>query len=255
MKRFAILGHPVAHSLSPKLHNAVFQSLGLNDHHYEALDVLPEQLADVLQKMRAGDYQGFSVTIPHKQTIIPLLDELSNTAKKVGAVNTVIRRDDGTLFGENTDYAGFRKSLEEAKVSSGKALVLGSGGAAQAVIAVLKDLGFQVTVTSRSERDGTVSYDQLNPEDDYAVIVNTTPVGMSPNVDQSPLTDPSWFRKDRTYVDVIYNPKMTKFLQMAEQAGANIITGDRMFLWQAVEQAKMFTGRDEIPSPHLFMKV
>jgi len=253
MKKFAILGHPVAHSLSPKLHNAVFDALGLNDYHYEALDVLPEQLAGILEQMRVGDYQGFSVTIPYKQTIIPLLDELSETAKKVGAVNTVVRREDGTLFGDNTDYAGFKKALEEAfyplaPLEGGNdfltVLVLGSGGAAQAVIAVLKDLGFQVTVASRNLRAGMKRYSELNPEDDYSLIVNTTPVGMSPKVDESPLTDSRWFRKDRTFVDVIYTPKMTKFLQMAKDVGAKIISGDRMFLWQALEQSKLFTGRE-----------
>lgn len=245
MKRFAIIGHPVSHSLSPKLHNAVFQAMGL-DYHYEALDVLPEQLSEVIQHMRAGEYQGFSVTIPHKQTIIPLLDELSETAKKIGAVNTVIRREDGTLFGENTDYVGFRESLEEAHVIASGArqsvLVLGSGGAAQAVIAVLKDLAFEVMMASRNPKDEMKQYSDLNPDDDYSLIVNTTPVGMGDG--KLLLDDDRWYRSDRIYMDVVYTPKITPFLERALGAGAKIITGDRMFLWQAVEQAKLFTGSD-----------
>lgn len=257
MKRFAILGHLVSHSLSPKLHNAVFQAMGLKDHVYEFYDCPPEKLKDAIQEMRDGKWEGFSVTIPHKQTMIPLLDGLSQTAKKIGAVNVVMRRDDGILFGDNTDYAGFRKSLEESKVEKGHALVLGFGGAALAVIAVLKDLEFEVTVASRSSKDGTVSYDQLDPDEDYSLIVNTTPVGMvgmknekgkSENEKNDHLlSDSRWYRSDRYYFDVVYTPKITPFLQRAQDVGAKIITGDRMFFWQAVEQAKIFTGRDDVP--------
>jgi shikimate dehydrogenase len=278
MKVFAILGHPVTHSLSPKLHNSVFHELGLEDRTYEFCDTPPEKLEAVLEELRKGKYSGFSVTIPYKQEVMKYLEEISERAKKVGSVNTILSREDGTLFGDNTDYVGFAKSLEEEgvlsskfQVPSSKALVLGSGGVAQAVIEVLHDHGYQVTVATRGKgtdgipqlRSGQApgldglkdvdtrillkNYDELDPNGDYQMIVNTTPVGMHPHVDQTPLEDEHWFKKDRIFVDVIYNPKKTLFLKKAEQGGAKIITGDRMFLWQAVEQAKYFCEREEVP--------
>lgn len=257
--RFAILGHPVSHSLSPKFHNAIFRKKKLSDHVYECCDVSPKKLARVLDEMREGKWQGFSVTIPYKEAVIPFLDKLSPLARKVGAVNTIIRRKDGTLFGDNTDYIGFKRCLEKARVFSiptepltegrveeslgmkkDAALVLGTGGASKAVIAVLKDLSWQVTVGSRSKKRNVKTYDELSPDDHYRLIVNTTPVGMSPDIDKSPLTDLRWFKKNRIFMDVIYAPKMTKFLKLAKKTGAKIITGDRMFYFQAMAQSKLF---------------
>lgn len=252
MKTFALIGHPVSHSLSPQLHNAVFQTMGLKEYEYVLRDTLSEEVEKAMNELREGKYQGYSVTIPHKQAVIPFCDELSERAKRVGAVNTVLRREDGKLFGENTDHVGFSKSLEEAVVKVGKALVLGSGGAARAVVAVLQDMGFEVVVGSRGKgnketigNNGAMvkKYEELNPEDNYSFIVNTTPVGMGKG-EELLLKDDRWYRADRVYADVIYTPRVTPFLKRAEAAGAKIITGDRMFLFQAVEQTRMFTGRD-----------
>jgi len=291
MKVFAILGHPVAHSLSPKLHNAVFHDLGLEDRTYGFCDIPPERLELVLEELRKGKFSGFSVTIPYKQEVMKYLEEISERAKKIGAVNTILSREDGTLFGDNTDYAGFAKSLEEAgvirpfikddfepwRVEGGNALkevkrttalILGHGGVAQSVIEVLHDNGYKVTVATRRARkdrkdlhdrkdieklkdvDSRIlvkGYDELDPEGDYQMIVNTTPIGMHPHEDETPLQDEHWYKQDRVYMDVIYNPKKTLFLKKAEQAGAKTVTGDRMFLWQAVEQAKYFCEREEVP--------
>jgi len=281
MKKFGILGFPVAHSLSPKLHNAVFQEMGLDDYVYEFCETPPERLKDMMEQLRNGEYEGFSVTIPHKQAVMQYCDELSDRAKRVGAVNTVLRTEGtaGTVrtVGENTDYVGFEKSLEEAGVlklqsSSSKlqALVLGSGGVARAVIAVLVDHGFQVTVASlhpekkqdlAKEFGVNVShYEDLNPADDYQLIVNCTPVGMACAVGEEKeeqkkdqgnenflLKEDEWYRSECLYADVIYNPPITPFLQRAQEAGAKVVTGDRMFFWQAVEQAKLFTGREDVP--------
>lgn len=270
MPRFAILGHPVAHSLSPKFYNAEFKKRGLKNYVYAFYDCPPEKLSEAMDKIRCGEYQGYSVTIPHKEAVMPYLNELSPIAKRVGAVNTIIRREDGTLFGDNTDYVGFREALLESNVKCQRskvncqwsivphALVLGTGGAAKAVIAVLLDQGWKVTVGTRGKKkeykdpkdpkdskDGKMqvtlkTYEELDPHDNYQLIVNTTPVGMSPDVDKSPLDDPRWFRSDRIYADVIYTPKMTKFLKLAKKAGAKIITGDRMFYFQAMAQVELF---------------
>ena len=268
LRRYAILGHPVSHSLSPKFHNAVFQQLGLKDHHYDFYDCPPERLEAALRELREGKYQGFSVTIPHKQAVMKFCDELSDRAKRVGAVNTLIRKNDGKIFGDNTDYVGVEKSLEEGMgrrnapsrnggrvptahyTARHMALVLGSGGAAKAVIAVLRDQGMTVTVASRSKQADVKTYDELNPDGDYELIVNTTPVGMVGN-EGLILTDPRWYRKDRIYFDVVYTPRITPFLERARDAGAKIITGDRMFFWQAVGQAQLFTGSNALPEPVL----
>jgi len=256
MKTFALLGHPVGHSLSPQLHNAVFQALGMDDCEYTSCDTAPEDVQRVMAELKSGEYAGFSVTIPHKQAVMPFCDELSERAQSVGAVNTLLRREGGSIVGDNTDYLGFEKSLEEAGVfdeGPGTTLVLGTGGAARAVVAVLLDHGFQVMVAARNTKGkdlGAVQlmrYEELDPSEKFSLIVNTTPLGMSPNTDDSPLEDVAWFTEERTYVDIVYNPRMTKFLQMAEEQGARVITGDRMFLWQAVEQAKLFTGQEEVP--------
>ncbi len=251
MNRFAILGHPVAHSLSPKFHNDVFKKMGLKDHHYDFYDCPSEHLSEAMDKIRAREYQGYSVTIPHKEAVMKYLDDISPLAKKIGAVNTIIRREDGTLFGDNTDYVGVEKALEEGETfpptpflgrkGERNALVLGTGGAAKAVVAVLKDREMKVTIASRTKKASVKTYHELDPSDNYQLIVNTTPVGMSPDVDSSPLTESEWFRKDRIYMDVISTPKMTKFLKLAKKAGAKIITGDRMFYFQALEQSRLFT--------------
>lgn len=256
-KRFAILGHPVAHSLSPRIHQAVFEALGLEDWNYDSCDTPAEDLEDVMKALKEGDWDGFSVTIPHKKAVMPFCDELSDRAQKVGAVNTLIRQENGRIFGENTDYAGFFMALTEKNLDfSGKeVLVLGSGGAARAVIAVLVDLGAQVKVASRNpgkadalQKDfevKVVSYQNLDPADDWFLLVNTTPLGMEGAEQRSPLEDPAWFEKGRVYAEVIYTPLITPFLAKAQELGAQVITGDRMFVGQALEQAKMFTGTDQ----------
>lgn len=262
MKKFAILGHPVAHSLSPKIHNAVFQALGLKDYVYEFYDCPPERLGQAMRELREGKYSGYSVTIPHKQAVMKYCDEFSAIAKKLVAANTLIRTSDGKIFADNTDYVGFKRSLEESHLTlspqSSTALVLGSGGASKAIVAVLKDLGFNSVIASRNPKDASaISYDQLDPDAPYSLIVNTTPVGMLGNDrkdrkerkenNELLLTDPRWYKANRVYVDVIYTPKITPFLKRAQEAEAKIITGDRMFLWQAVLQAKLFCGREDIP--------
>lgn len=270
--RFGLLGHPVSHSLSPKLHNAVFKALSL-PHYYELFDVLPEKLEDWMRDFFEKEIAGLSVTIPHKKTVMEFCDQLTERALKIGAVNTIIKQTDEqgetVLLGENTDYLGFEKSLLEASgfndlPKGSKALVLGSGGAAQAVVSVLKDGGFEVHLATRNAASQEVqnmaedkdlrvfSYPELDVDQGYHIIVNTTPVGMKkngilPTMNEVLLVDEQWYRADCLYVDIIYAPKVTPFLQRASQAGASIVTGDRMFLWQAVEQAKLFTGQKDVP--------
>ena len=171
-----LLGRKLGHSYSPQIHAC------LGDYSYTLFEKEPEEVADFLKN---GDFTGLNVTIPYKKAVIPYLDELSPAAKKLGAVNTVVRREDGTLFGHNTDYFGFASLLKRSglNVAGKKVLVLGSGGASNTVTAVLTGLGAEAVVISRS---GENNYENLQRHEDAAVIVNATPVGMYPNTGVSP---------------------------------------------------------------------
>ena len=196
-----LLGRKLGHSYSPQIHAC------LGDYSYTLFEKEPEEVADFLKN---GDFTGLNVTIPYKKTVIPYLDELSPAAKKLGAVNTVVRREDGTLFGHNTDYFGFASLLNRSglDVAGKKVLVLGSGGASNTVTAVLTGLGAEAVVISRS---GENNYENLQRHEDAAVIVNATPVGMYPNTGVSPV-DLKRFPKLEGVLDVIYNPARTQLL-------------------------------------------
>ena len=227
-----LLGRKLGHSYSPQIHGF------LGDYSYQLFEKEPEEVEDFLKN---GAFTGLNVTIPYKKTVIPFLDQLSPTARKLGAVNTIVRRPDGSLIGHNTDYFGFETMLKESglKVAGKKALVLGSGGASNTAVCVLREQGAQVIVISRSGED---NYENLARHADAAVIVNATPVGMYPSVDQAPLTLDG-FPKLEGVLDVIYNPARTKLLQDAESRGLAAMNGLLMLVAQAKESAEWFTGQ------------
>ncbi len=207
------------------------------DYSYTLFEKEPEEVEDFL---KSGDFTGLNVTIPYKKTVIPYLDELSPAAEKLGAVNTVVRREDGTLFGHNTDYFGFASLLKRSglNVAGKKVLVLGSGGASNTVTAVLTGLGAEAVVISRS---GENNYENLQRHEDVAVIVNATPVGMYPNTGVSPV-DLKRFPKLEGVLDVIYNPARTQLLLDAEALHIPCANGLWMLVAQAKESAEYFTG-------------
>jgi len=227
-----LLGRKLGHSFSPQIHGL------LGDYAYRLFEVEPENLESFL---RQGSFQGLNVTIPYKKAVIPLLDDLSPRAKLLGAVNTVVRREDGTLIGHNTDFFGFHSLAKRSGIpfAGKKALVLGSGGASNTVQAVLRALGAEVTVISRT---GENNYNNLERNVDASVIVNTTPVGMYPNVEEAPLTL-SRFPRLEGVLDVIYNPLRTKLLLEAEEMGIPHDNGLWMLVAQAKESAEWFTGK------------
>ena len=200
-----LLGRKLGHSYSPQIHAC------LGDYSYTLFEKEPEEVADFLKN---GDFIGLNVTIPYKKAVIPYLAELSPNAKKLGAVNTIVRRSDGTLFGHNTDYFGFASLLKRSglSVAGKKVLVLGSGGASNTVTAVLAELGAETVVISRS---GENNYGNLQRHEDAATIVNATPVGMYPNTGVSPV-DLKRFPMLEGVLDVIYNPARTQLLLGAE---------------------------------------
>ena len=227
-----LLGRKLGHSFSPQIHGF------LGDYAYRLFEVEPEDLESFL---RQGSFQGLNVTIPYKKAVIPFLDELSSRAKLLGAVNTVVRREDGTLIGHNTDFFGFHSLALRSgiPIAGRKALVLGSGGASNTVQAVLRELGARVTVISRT---GENNYGNLERNRDATVIVNTTPVGMYPNVEEAPLTL-SQFPHLEGVLDVIYNPPRTRLLLEAEALGIPHDNGLWMLVAQAKESAEWFSGR------------
>lgn len=227
-----LLGGKLGHSFSPQIHGA------LADYRYTLWEKSPEELDDFLKN---GDFTGLNVTIPYKKDVMPYCAELSEQAKKVGAVNTIVRRRDGTLLGHNTDYFGFAYLLKQSgiAVAGKKCLVLGTGGASVTVQAVLREQGAQVVVLSRS---GPENYDHLERHADAALIVNATPVGMYPNTGVSPV-DLKCFPKLEGVLDLIYNPARTQFLLDAEKLGVPGWNGLSMLVAQAKESAEWFTGK------------
>lgn len=227
-----LLGHKLGHSYSPMLHAL------LGDYEYLLYEREPDEVEDFI---RRGGWDAINVTIPYKKTVVPFLDELSEGAKALGSVNTIVRRADGTLFGDNTDVFGFTYMLRRSGVNPAgkKALVLGSGGASVTVQAVLRGLGAQVVVISRSGAD---NYDNLSRHRDACLIVNATPVGMYPNNGVSPV-DLAAFPACEGALDLIYNPARTAFLMQAEALGLPHENGLSMLAAQAKRASELFTGK------------
>ena len=231
-----LLGAKLGHSYSPRIHSH------LGEYSYELFEKKPEDLKNFLEN---GDFAGLNVTIPYKKDVIPYCAELSPRAKAIGAVNTIVRQPDGSLIGHNTDYFGFEMMVKSSGLClhGKKVLVLGSGGASLPVMAVLKEAGANGIIISRS---GENNYRNLNLHSDAAVIVNTTPVGMYPNVGETPL-DLDLFPALEGVMDVVYNPARTQLLLDAEQRGIPAMNGLLMLVAQAKESAEWFTG-DSIPN-------
>ena len=227
-----LLGRRLGHSYSPMLHAL------LGDYEYLLYEREPDEVEDFI---RRGAWDAINVTIPYKKTVVPFLDQLSEGARALGSVNTIVRRADGTLFGDNTDVFGFTYMLRRSGVNPAgkKALVLGSGGASVTVQSVLRGLGAQVVVISRTGAD---NYGNLSRHRDARLIVNATPVGMYPNNGVSPV-DLAAFPACEGALDLIYNPARTAFLLQAEALGIPHENGLSMLAAQAKRASELFTGK------------
>lgn len=226
-----LIGGKLSHSYSPAIHRY------LGNASYFLREIGQQDLAAYL---RTGDFRGLNVTIPYKSAVIPYCDQLSPLAARLGAVNTLVRQEDGTLIGHNTDYYGFETMLCHSgiAITGKKALILGSGGASKTAAAVLDDHGAEVIVISRT---GENHYGNLYLHRNAALIVNTTPVGMFPNVGISPICLDD-FPILEGVLDVVYNPALTQLLMDAEQRGLITMNGLLMLVAQAKESAEWFTG-------------
>lgn len=260
MIQLGLIGYPVSHSLSPKIQNAALRACGL-DGNYTLFPIRPDDLRtlkDLLARVRIGELHGLNVTIPHKQNVIPLLDELTPTAKAIGAVNVIYLRD-GKLIGDNTDADGFIKDLkkfignQEIEIEK-SALVLGAGGSARSVVYALLQDGWDVTIAARrieQAQELAIQFEGANAVEldfqtiqlsNIRLIVNTTPLGMTPNVDQSPLPEDISLSTDTMIYDLVYNPRETKLVHDACVHGLHATTGLGMLIEQAALGFELWTG-------------
>lgn len=228
-----LLGEKLKHSYSPEIHEM------LGAYSYSFFEKKREELEDFLMR---GDFDGLNVTIPYKKEVMPFCKQLSPTALKIGAVNTIVREDDGSLYGYNTDYFGFSDMLKRLGVDAhdGKALILGSGGAAKCVRRVLEDKGFENIINI--SRRGENNYQNLYRHGDASLIVNATPVGMYPDEGRS-LVDLSFFPECKGVLDLIYNPARSALLLQAKALGIPYENGLFMLVSQAKASSELFTQK------------
>jgi len=232
MKHFGLIGEKLGHSHSKTLHGL------LADYSYELWPTPKEEL-DTL--MRKGAFDGMNVTIPYKKAVIPYLREMGETARRIGCVNTIVRREDGSLFGDNTDAYGMMVIARRVGMdfAGKKTLVLGSGGTSMTACAVVQENGGEAVVISRR---GENNYENLAKHADADYLINTTPVGMYPETDAQPV-DLTRFPKLKGVLDAVYNPLRTQLIQQAEALGIPCAGGLGMLVHQAVRACELFTGR------------
>lgn len=245
---FCVIGNPVAHSLSPRMHNAAFEATG-HDGVYLAFEV--EDVSAAVKGIRALGIRGVSVTIPYKVTVMSLLDAIDETARKIGAVNTIVNQN-GMLVGYNTDCDGAVAALmEKSEVNEKRVLIVGAGGAARAIGFGLSDKGALVTLCNRTKdkaqrlaRELKASFCPLEDIEDnkWDIIVNTTSVGMTPNIDNMSIPE-ILIRPGQVVMDIVYNPLETLLLKKAAQAGCITVDGAAMFIHQGAAQFELWTGR------------
>lgn len=263
-----LLGSPIAHSISPLMHNEAFHQLGLN-YTYQAYDVDVSHLKEAVQKLKDANARGFNITMPNKNAMCELCDSLSPAAQIIGAVNTVVN-ENGHLIGHTTDGIGYMQALREDghDVIGKKITLLGAGGAATSIfVQAALDGVSEISIFSRRSKfferaeniisvlkeytDCKINLFDFEDESvlrqeisDSALLVNGTSIGMAPNVEQSLINDTSMFHKDLVVSDVIYNPRETKLLTLAREAGCQTQNGLYMLLYQGAEAFRLWTGKE-----------
>lgn len=244
MREYGLIGDKLTHSASQRYFTAKFEREGLADHSYSLFE-----LAEIgeLKRLLAEhpDLCGFNVTIPYKQQVMPFLDEISFEARNIGAVNCVRRAEDGRLIGYNTDVEGVRRSLDILLGDEQpRALLLGTGGASQAVQFALAERGIEYLLVSRDASKGNLTYSQVTAEvmADYHLIINATPVGTYPAVDAAPMLPYAFLTPSHRLYDLVYNPAVTQFLDYGRQRGARTLNGETMFTTQAEANWRIWSG-------------
>lgn len=259
-KQLGIIGDPVEHSFSPKMHNFISKLMN-NDYVYSGFHVTRENVGDAIRGMRAMGIKGMNVTAPHKVAVMEYLDEISDDAKMLGSVNTIVNRD-GKLCGYNTDSEGFYMALTHAgiKIEGAKILVLGSGGVVKpTLMRLIKAEPKSITIVNRTKskaealakllKEATGFDVKTEIEDfDFDIVLNTTSAGMEPQEDALPIDEIDeidnldFINESTSVVDMIYNPAETKFLRIAREQGAKTLNGLDMLIYQGVIAYELFTG-------------
>jgi shikimate dehydrogenase len=243
MKQFGLIGYPLGHSFSKKYFEEKFAIENLQDCVF---DLFPIKEIEAFKNI-ITDHQnlvGLAVTIPYKETVIPFLDNITNAAKEIGAVNCILF-EKGKTIGYNTDVIGFEKSLRPLlQPQHTKAIILGTGGASKAVQYVLKNMGIHFLLVSRTKTNSTIMYEDISEEilKSHLLIINTTPLGMSPNEEGFPNLQYQFLTPKHLLYDLIYKPEKTLFLQKGEEQGAAIKNGFEMLVLQAEENWKIWNG-------------
>lgn len=251
----AVIGNPLGHSLGPIWHGEMYRHLDING------ELVKDEGADIsklVEHIRSKPYELTAVTTPHKESILELLDVIDKEAREIGAVNTVINKDD-ILTGYNTDVNGIEYALRDIDLAEKSILVVGAGGATRAIMHVLKKNGANINCINRTKEKAQKLMDEfggkvlvfgdLNPED-IDVIINTTPVGMYPNIDDSPVPK-DFIRSKHIVFDIVYNPIDTRLLQDAKNVGAQTILGLDMFIAQGLKQIELWQGVEIDIEKHL----
>lgn len=235
--RFGLLGDKLSHSYSPLIHKFVYDSLNISAT-YDLLECSEEELENYVNMLRDGYFTGFNVTIPYKKTIMSYLDEIDDKALRIGSVNTVYLKN-GKVIGTNTDYDGFLGTIKfyNIDVVNKDCYVLGTGGASLAISAVLKDLGGRVFFVSRNPNDKSIGYTDLE-EKKIDILVNTTPVGMYPNINDRVVSE-EIAKKSNVVMDIIFNPKQTRLLKDANSK----INGLYMLVLQAIKAEEIWLNK------------
>ena len=234
-KKFGLIGKDISYSFSKKYFTEKFSKELFDDCTYENFDISNiEEFPSVLKEN--PDLKGLNVTIPYKETIIPYLDSLSDNASRIGAVNVIRFTKKGSLKGYNSDWYGFKKSLEPLlHPHHKKALILGTGGASKAVAFALDKLGIFYTFVSREATENAIDYNRINATtfDNFQIIINCTPLGTSTNTKEFPPIPYEFFTEKHIAFDLIYNPEETQFLKKAKKKGATTKNGSEMLVFQA----------------------
>ncbi|MBI9040704.1 shikimate dehydrogenase [Lutibacter sp.] len=234
--KFGLIGKDISYSFSPTYFAEKFKKLGLENHKYFNFDIPEIEEFPFILYHREHEFKGLNVTIPYKESILRYLNEIDQEAKEIGAVNTIKITDDNKLIGYNTDVYGFQKSIEPViKKHHKKALILGTGGASKAVNFAFKKMGIEVKFVSRNVSDNALLYSLLTKEilEEYTIIVNCSPVGTHPKVDEAPNIPYQFINENHLLFDLIYNPSETKFLKEGKSRGATIKNGNDMLELQA----------------------
>ena len=240
--KFGLIGKDISYSFSKKFFSRKFINEGLNNCSYENYDI--SSISELLEVINDTKIKGLNVTIPYKESVIELLNHIDPIAKKIGAVNTIKIDKQNKLLGYNTDYIGFKQSLESNISNQKRALVLGTGGASKAIVYALKTLNIKTLLVSRKKREESITYEDISNQiiKDHTIIINCTPLGTYPNIEECPKIPYQYITERHLCYDLIYNPIKTKFLILSEKEGASIINGNEMLKNQAIESWKIWNS-------------